>query len=138
VRLAERWADGPRTYLGIAIAGFPNLFTITGPGSPSVLSNMMISIEQHVDWIADCIAYLCEHDVHSIEADVEAEEAWVEHVREVAGETLHPRSSTWYLGSNVPGKPRVFLPYVGGVGRYRNRCDEVAAAGYAGFALGAL
>jgi cyclohexanone monooxygenase len=136
VTLAERWADGPRSYLGLATAGFPNLFTVTGPGSPSVLSNMMLSIEQHVDWIADCVGYLCEQGVDAIEAEVEAEDAWVEHVREVAQETLHSRSSTWYLGSNVPGKPRVFLPYVGGVGRYRQTCDEVAETGYAGFALG--
>jgi cyclohexanone monooxygenase len=133
--LKQKWAEGPRTYLGIATAGFPNLFTITGPGSPSVLSNMIVSIEQHVDWIADCIAYLREHDVAAIEATVEAEDGWVAHVDEVANVTLYPLANSWYVGANIPGKPRIFMPYVGGVGAYRRRCDDVAANGYAGFAL---
>jgi cyclohexanone monooxygenase len=133
--LKEKWAAGPRTYLGIATAGFPNLFTITGPGSPSVLSNMMISIEQHVDWITDCLQYLREHGLASIEASPAAENAWVDHVREVGEFTLFPRANSWYMGANVAGKARVFMPYIGGVGVYRQRCDEVAANGYEGFTL---
>jgi cyclohexanone monooxygenase len=133
--LKEKWEAGPRTYLGIAVAGFPNLFTITGPGSPSVLSNMMISIEQHVDWITDCLQYLAERDLASIEASEAAEEAWVEHVRQVGEFTLYPLANSWYMGSNVPGKPRVFMPYIGGVGNYRQHCDDIAANGYEGFVL---
>jgi cyclohexanone monooxygenase len=136
--LARKWSEGPRTYLGIGVAGFPNLFVVAGPGSPSVLSNMMISIEQHVDWIAACIGHLRENGIDCIEPTAEAEERWVEHVREAAEKTLHPRASTWYVGANVPGKPRVFLPYIGGVGRYRQACDEVAANGYEGFVLSRL
>jgi cation diffusion facilitator CzcD-associated flavoprotein CzcO len=133
--LRAKWADGPRTYLGIAVAGFPNLFAITGPGSPSVLSNMIVSIEQHVDWIADCIVYLRERDVRAIEASTEAEDEWVAHVNAVGHATLYPRANSWYMGANVPGKPRIFMPYVGGVGVYRQKCDDVAAKGYAGFTL---
>jgi cyclohexanone monooxygenase len=133
--LRERWAAGPRTYLGLAIAGFPNLFIITGPGSPSVLSNMIVSIEQHVDWIADCIAYLRAHGRGRIEATADAEDRWVAHVNEVSETTLYPLANSWYVGANVPGKPRIFMPYVGGVGAYRQRCDAVAAQGYEGFTL---
>ncbi|HEV8437610.1 MAG TPA: NAD(P)/FAD-dependent oxidoreductase [Methylomirabilota bacterium] len=133
--LRHKWAEGPRTYLGIAIAGFPNLFAITGPGSPSVLSNMIVSIEQHVDWIADCLAHLRVHDLAAIEATVEAEAAWVAHVTEVGNATLYPLANSWYTGANIPGKPRIFMPYVGGVGTYRQKCDEVAAKGYDGFRL---
>jgi cyclohexanone monooxygenase len=133
--LREKWAAGPRTYLGLAVAGFPNLFIITGPGSPSVLSNMIVSIEQHVDWIADCLAYLRRHDRRTIEATVAAEDAWVTHVNEVGHATLYPRANSWYMGANVPGKPRIFMPYIGGVGTYREICDAVTARGYEGFAL---
>jgi cyclohexanone monooxygenase len=133
--LRQKWADGPRTYLGIAIAGFPNLFTITGPGSPSVISNMMVSIEQHVDWIADCLAQLQVQGHQTIEATAEAEDAWVTHVNEVANATLYPLARSWYTGANIPGKPRVFMPYVGGVGTYRKHCDTVAAKNYEGFTL---
>jgi cyclohexanone monooxygenase len=133
--LREKWADGPRSYLGLAIAGFPNLFTITGPGSPSVLSNMIVSIEQHVDWIADCLAHLAAHGLDTIEATAAAEDAWGAHVDEVGRGTLYPLANSWYVGANIPGKPRVFMPYVGGVGVYRQRCDEIAARGYEGFAL---
>jgi cation diffusion facilitator CzcD-associated flavoprotein CzcO/acetyl esterase/lipase len=133
--LADKWSDGPRTYLGLATAGFPNLFLVTGPGSPSVLSNMVLSIEQHVDWIADCVAYLREHGLDTIEARPEAEDRWVAHVSEVAEATLFPRASSWYAGANIPGKPRVFMPYLGGVGNYRTHCDAVAASGYDGFAV---
>jgi cation diffusion facilitator CzcD-associated flavoprotein CzcO len=131
--LQQKWTAGPRTYLGLAIAGFPNLFTITGPGSPSVLSNMIVSIEQHVDWIAGCIAYLRVYGRECIEAASEAEEAWAAHVNEVGNATLYPRASSWYMGANIPGKPRIFMPYIGGVGTYRLKCDEVAANGYQGF-----
>jgi cyclohexanone monooxygenase len=134
--LRDKWAEGPRTYLGLAVAGFPNLFAITGPGSPSVLSNMIVSIEQHVDWIADCLAYLRANSRAAIEATREAEDAWVAHVNELGHMTLYPRANSWYMGANVPGKPRIFMPYVGGVGTYRQRCDEVAARGYEGFTLG--
>ncbi|HEV8531924.1 MAG TPA: NAD(P)/FAD-dependent oxidoreductase [Methylomirabilota bacterium] len=133
--LREKWAAGPRTYLGVATAGFPNLFTITGPGSPSVLSNMIVSIEQHVDWIADCLVYLRDHDHEAIEANLEAEDEWVAHVNEVGHATLYPLASSWYMGANVPGKPRIFMPYVGGVGAYRQKCDDVAGKGYEGFTL---
>ncbi len=133
--LGEKWAEGPRTYLGLMTADFPNLFIITGPGSPSVLSNMIVSIEQHVDWIADCIAYLHAHEYASIEAIADAEDAWVAHANAVAEMTLYPSANSWYIGANIPGKARVFMPYVGGVGVYRRKCDEVAAAGYEGFAL---
>jgi cyclohexanone monooxygenase len=133
--LADAWRDGPVTYLGLMVAGFPNLFTVTGPQSPSVLSNMMVSIEQHVDWITDCIEHLRRHGLGAIEATPEAQQDWVQHTNEVAAETLYPLANSWYMGANVPGKPRVFLPYIGGVGVYREKCDEVAREGYQGFAL---
>jgi cyclohexanone monooxygenase len=135
VKLADKWEAGPRTYLGVMTAGFPNMFMITGPGSPSVLSNMMVSIEQHVDWIADCLGHLKSRQLDYIEASVTAEDAWVDHVNEVAHTTLYPSAASWYMGANIPGKPRVFMPYIGGVGAYRLRCDEVAANGYDGFIL---
>ena len=133
--LAQAWADGPRTYLGLMVAGYPNLFTITGPGSPSVLTNMIVSIEQHVDWIADCLVALRRTGTAVIEADPAAQDAWVQHVNEVADQTLFPQANSWYMGANVPGKPRVFMPYVGGFARYRATCAEVAAKGYEGFHL---
>jgi cation diffusion facilitator CzcD-associated flavoprotein CzcO len=133
--LKDKWADGPRTYLGLMIAGFPNLFIVTGPGSPSVLSNMIVSIEQHVDWIADCIGYLDTRQVGAIEATERAENDWVQHVNEVADTTLYPLANSWYMGANVPGKPRVFMPYIGGFDVYREKCDEVAANGYEGCAM---
>ncbi len=133
--LQRQWAEGPRTHLGVAVAGFPNLFIITGPGSPSVLSNMIVSIEQHVDWIADCLAHLRRHAHATIESTAEAQEAWVAHVNEVGNTTLYPRANSWYMGANIPGKPRLFMPYIGGVGAYRQRCDAVAAGGYEGFVL---
>ena len=133
--LKEKWREGPKTYLGLGIAGFPNLFTITGPGSPSVLTNMLPSIEQHVEWVADCIRYLREKGLSRIEARAEAEENWVAHVREVAGASLRSTCSSWYIGANVPGKPRVFMPYIGGFPAYAAKCDSVAATGYEGFSL---
>ena len=135
VALKDKWAAGPKTYLGIATAGFPNLFMITGPGSPSVLSNMPVSIEQHVEWIADVVETMHERGIATIEADSEAETAWVAHVNEVADQTLFMLADSWYLGANIPGKPRVFMPYPGGVGVYRTKCDEVVANGYEGFVL---
>jgi cyclohexanone monooxygenase len=136
--LRQKWEAGPRTYLGLAVASFPNLFLITGPGSPSVLSNMIVSIEQHVDWIADCISYLRENDRDRVEAKVEAEDAWVDHVNEVGHMTLYPQANSWYMGANIAGKPRVFMPYIGGVGTYRQTCDEVAAGGYEGFDMASV
>jgi cyclohexanone monooxygenase len=133
--LDEEWSEGPRTYLGLAVPGFPNLFTITGPGSPSVLSNMPVSIEQHVEWIADCIQHLRDNGIGQIEATDEATASWTDHVQEAANQTLYPRAASWYMGANIPGKPRLFLPYVGGVGVYRDKCDEVAANKYEGFKL---
>jgi cyclohexanone monooxygenase len=135
LELRDAWREGPQTYLGLAVPGFPNLFTITGPGSPSVLSNMPVSIEQHVEWIGDCLTWLRSQDVQAIEANPEATAAWTGHVQQVASGTLHPKSASWYMGANIPGKPRLFLPYIGGVGNYRARCDSVADAGYQGFTL---
>ncbi|HEX7760074.1 MAG TPA: NAD(P)/FAD-dependent oxidoreductase [Caulobacteraceae bacterium] len=134
-RLKDRWAEGPRTYLGLAIAGFPNLFIVTGPGSPSVLCNMAVAIEQHVEWIADCIAYMGQRQLGAIEATVQAQDAWVAHVNEVADATLYPQANSWYIGANISGKPRVFMPYIGGFPAYRQACEDVAANGYEGFAL---
>lgn len=133
--LRDKWAAGPRTYMGIATAGFPNLFMITAPGSPSVLSNMMVSIEQHVDWITDYIEHAREHGIVRAEAEIAAENDWVDHVNEVASHTLHPTAASWYMGANIPGKPRVFMPYIGGVGVYRQLSDDVADNGYRGFTL---
>jgi cation diffusion facilitator CzcD-associated flavoprotein CzcO len=135
VALASLWSAGPRNYLGVAMAGFPNLFTITGPLSPSVLSNMVVSIEQHVDFVSDCIAYLGSHGFAAIEATQAAQDEWVQHVADVGSFTLFPQADSWYTGANVPGKPRVFMPYVGGVGEFRQKCDQVAAEGYEGFTL---
>ncbi|MEJ8823733.1 alpha/beta hydrolase fold domain-containing protein [Variovorax humicola] len=131
--LKQKWAHGPLTYLGLMTVGFPNLFTITGPGSPSVLSNMMVSIEQHVDWIADCLVRLRADGMAMIEPTQAAEAGWATHVNDCADITLYPTADSWYMGANVPGKPRGFLPYVGGVDAYRGACDEVAASDYLGF-----
>jgi cyclohexanone monooxygenase len=133
--LNRKWAEGPRTYLGLMSAGFPNLFIVTGPGSPSVLSNMIVSIEQHVDWIADCMAHMRHHGFEAMEATRQAEDEWVAHVNEVAAATLYPQANSWYMGANIPGKPRIFMPYIGGVGPYRQICNDVAAKGYEGFAM---
>ena len=137
MKLRDKWAAGPRTYLGLGSAGFPNLFFITGPGSPSVLSNMIVSIEQHVDWITDCLSRLTSGNVRSIEATPDAEDEWVAHVNELASETLYPQANSWYMGANIPGKPRVFMPYTGGVNVYGEKLAEVAAADYEGFRLDA-
>jgi cyclohexanone monooxygenase len=133
--LNRKWAEGPKTYLGLMSAGFPNLFLITGPGSPSVLSNMIVSIEQHVDWITDAICHMRGRGFEAMEAEPAAEEKWVAHVNEVAFGTLYPQADSWYMGANIPGKPRIFMPYIGGVGPYRQICNEVAKKGYDGFAM---
>lgn len=135
IALHDKWADGPRTYLGLASVGFPNFFMITGPGSPSVLSNMLMSIEQHVDFMADCIAMMQQRGIASIEPSAEAEERWGRTVHEVGHATLYPHVQSWYTGANIPGKPRLFTPYAGGVGTYRRVCEDVVAKGYEGFVL---
>lgn len=136
-RLRDKWRDGPRAYLGLQMEGFPNLFTITGPGSPSVLSNVIVAIEHHVEWITDCLDHLRSTDASTIEPTAVAEDAWGEHVNEVAEGTMYtaPNCSSWYLGSNIDGKARQMMPYVAGLGRYRARCDEVVANGYEGFVI---
>jgi len=134
--LKEKWEAGPRTYLGLGVSGFPNLFTITGPGSPSVLVNVIIAVEQHSDWIMDCIDHMRAKGLDVIEAETDAEDRWVEHVNEKADETLYPLANSWYVGANIPGKPRVFMPYVGGFANYDRICKEVVADGYRGFRFG--
>jgi cation diffusion facilitator CzcD-associated flavoprotein CzcO len=132
--LRDAWAEGPRTLLGIGVAGFPNLFLVTGPGSPSVLTNMVTSIEHHTEWIADCITHLRTHGLASIEATGPAQDAWVDYVNAVASFTLYPGCNSWYLGANVPGKPRVFMPLIG-FAPYAVQCEDVATDGYRGFEL---
>ena len=135
--LTKEWEDGPETYLGLTVSGFPNLFTITGPQSPSVMSNMPVSIEQHVEWVTDCIDHMRRNKLTTLEATPQAQEQWVAHVAETANMTLMIGANSWYMGANIPGKPRRFLPYLGpeGVGGYRKKCDEVAANGYEGIAF---
>ncbi len=132
--LKTAWAAGPHTYLGLSIAGFPNLFIVSGPGSPSVLSNMVPSIEQHVNWIADCIGAAQSRGVGLVEATLEAQDAWVARVNAIADMTLYPTCNSWYLGANIPGKPRVFMPHIG-FPPYVAKCEEVVANGYEGFRL---
>ena len=134
LKLSDKWAEGPRNYLGLCVTGFPNMFIITGPGSPSVLSNMLPSIEQHVRWIGQCLADMQARQAQRIEPTLEAEDAWVGHVNEVANTSLYPGCNSWYLGANVPGKPRVFMPYLG-YAPYVEKCNDVVAKGYEGFAL---
>src|ERR1700757_4722222 len=135
--LDQEWLDGPHTYLGISVAGFPNLFTITGPQSPSVLSNMPVSIEQHVEWITDCIAHMRRNKLSTIEATPQAQDAWGAHVAEVVNATLMTGANSWYMGANIDGKARRFLPYLGpeGVGGYRRKCAEVAEKGLRGLCI---
>jgi cation diffusion facilitator CzcD-associated flavoprotein CzcO len=136
--LAQAWKAGPRNYLGLQVAGFPNLFMVTGPGSPSVLCNMPVAIEQHVEWITDCIAHMRENGLQRIEPKGEAVDSWVAHVNDAANATLLPHAKhSWYLGANIPGKPRVFMPYAGGMAHYRKICADVAARNYEGFKLSA-
>jgi len=136
LRLADAWAEGPRSYLGIQVAGFPNLFVITGPGSPSVLVNMPVAIEQHVEWIGAAIRHLEESGRTTMEPSVEAQDRWVDHVNALAARTLYPRADSWYLGANIPGKQRVFMPYVAGFARYAQQCERVVEEGYDGFVFG--
>jgi cyclohexanone monooxygenase len=136
--MRDAWqAEGPRSYLGLMVAGFPNLFTITGPGSPSVLTNMIASIEQHSAWIGDCLVHMRESGQRTINAEPQAQDDWVAHVAGLAqgGVRVHESCTSWYLGANVPGKVRVYMPYAGGLNVYRDRCDAVATGGYPGFAL---
>ncbi|MEZ5111760.1 MAG: NAD(P)/FAD-dependent oxidoreductase [Microbacteriaceae bacterium] len=132
--MRDEWAEGAKSYLGLASPGFPNLFTVTGPGSPAILTNVIGSIEHHVEWIADYIAYLRAEGITRAEARAEATEAWTAHVAELASMTLYPQAASWYMGANIPGKPRVFLAYIGGLHNYRDRCERIAADGYPGFA----
>ena len=134
-RLADAWVDGPSTHLGVSVAGFPNLFTITGPGSPSVLTNMVASIEQHVEWVADCINHVRQQPTGRIEATSQAQEEWTQHVADVAAFTVYPQADSWYMGTNVAGKPRRFLPYIAGLSTFRQVCDDVAANSYRGFTV---
>jgi cyclohexanone monooxygenase len=133
--LAEKWRAGPRTYLGVATVGFPNLFTITGPGSPSVLASMIQAIEQHVDWMADCMAHLRDIGAATIEPVQADEDEWVEHVNEVSKVSLRSTCSSWYVGANIPGRPRVFMPYIGGFPVYVQKCNEVMSNGFEGFVI---
>ncbi len=133
--ISRTWQDGPRTYLGIMVAGFPNLFMITGPQSPGVKSNMLFSIEQHTDWIAECLDHMREQGCVEIDAQQTAQDAWVAHNNAVADSTLYPKANSWYMGANIAGKPRIFMPYVGGVESYVKKCAEVVANGYEGFVL---
>ncbi len=133
--LKEAWADGPATYLGLMVAGLPNLFMINGPGSPSVKANMIVALEQHTDWVMDLIDHLGKAGLDRVEPRAEAQTAWVEHAREVAEATLMPRADSWYVGANIPGKKRVYMPYFGGFDRYAALCEEIAADGYRGFEI---
>lgn len=133
--LREHWEAGPKTYLGISVSGFPNMFILAGPGSPSVLTNMVTAIEQHVDWVHDHIEHMEKNQLAKSEAKADSEEEWVDHVNAVSEMTLMHEANSWYLGANVPGKPRVFMPYAGGMAGYRQICDDVAAEGYKGFQL---
>ena len=133
--LKDRWSEGPKTYLGLQVVGFPNMFMITGPGSPSVLTNMPVAIEQHIEWIADFIEYMRERGIETSEADADAETAWVTHVNKVVEPQMYMLANSWYLGANIPGKPRVFTPYAGGMGTYRKKCNEVVDNDYEGFIL---
>lgn len=133
--LSTLWANGPRAYLGLMVAGLPNLFTITGPGSPSVLSNVVVSVEQHVEWICDCLVHMRKADLDRIEAQMHAQDEWTQHVDDIARRSLMPDTNSWYMGANIPGKPRMFMPYMGGVGVYRRKCDEISSAGYTGFSF---
>lgn len=133
IALKDRWQSGPSTYLGLAMSDYPNLFTVTGPGSPSVLTNMLPSIEQHVEWISDCIAYMGEHNYSVIEATPEAQEQWWEHVQEVGNTGLKHTANSWYIGANIAGKSNDFLPYSGGFPNYCKKCQEVVESGYSGF-----
>ena len=133
VTLKDAWKDGPQSYLGLMVSGFPNLFTVNGPSSPSALTNMLQAIEHHVDWIVDCIAYTDKNGFARVEADDAEQFAWAHEVASMAEKTLYTKANSWYMGANVPGKPRVFLMYIGGLDNYVNRCDQIVQGGYVGF-----
>ena len=133
--LKDRWSEGPKTYLGLQSAGFPNMFMITGPGSPSVLTNMPVAIEQHIEWISNFVEYMHEHNIEVAEPNADAEIAWESHVQKAVEPTMYMLANSWYFGANIPGKPRVFTPYAGGMGTYRKRCNEIADNNYEGFIL---
>jgi cyclohexanone monooxygenase len=135
ISLAERWRDGPAAYLGLAINGYPNMFTITGPGSPSVLVNVIRAIEQHVEWIVQLLADMRARGVNHVEADRDCQDAWAREVDDMSYSTVHRHANSWWLGSNVDGKARVFMPFLGGLVAYRAKCAEVREAGYEGFRL---
>jgi len=135
VRLADRWQDGPTAYLGLAIAGFPNLMTVNGPCNPAVLTNVPAAIEHDVEWIAGCIEYAEQHGLSAIEPTADAERAWVEYTADLVEGTMYMKANSWWLGANIPGKPRVFMAFIGGLTKFRKRCTEVAEAGYSGFQL---
>jgi cation diffusion facilitator CzcD-associated flavoprotein CzcO len=135
VRLKDKWADGPNTYLGLMTAGFPNLFITTGPQSPSVLYNMVLGNEYHVEWISDCIEYMRRSVLDVVDATVPAEKEWVQTVNAIGDATLFTKANSWYVGANVPGKPRVVLPYLGGFKSYKDKCEEVVRNDYEGFAF---
>jgi cation diffusion facilitator CzcD-associated flavoprotein CzcO len=135
LKLSDKWAHGPRTYLGLTVSGFPNLFLITGPQSPSVLYNMPLAIEDHVDFAAEAITYLRDRGLDVIEATLESEDNWVADALEISSQTLLPGTDSWYMGANIPGKPRICMLYLGGAPAYRAACDDVVTNGYAGFTL---
>jgi cyclohexanone monooxygenase len=135
-KLGDKWTEGPKTYLGLQSVGFPNLFMITGPGSPSVLGNMPTSIEQHVEFICDALAHVEKQGASTIEPTPASEQQWGVHVKELADATLFPQADSWYMGANIPGKPRVFTPYIGGFGTYRRLCNEIVEKGFEGFTIG--
>lgn len=136
VVLKDKWGEGPSTFMGLAVHGFPNMFTINGPGSPSALVNMVTGAEHHVEWIADCLIHLKKSEADTIEVEKPAEDAWVVHNSEVGNASLRSACDSWYVGANIPGKPRVFMPYLGGFPAYAEKCDAVARVGYEGFAIG--
>ena len=134
-KLADAWAGGPRTFLGLMVAGFPNMVPITGPGSPSVKARMILAIEQHADWISGCLKHARAYGFYRVEADEAFQSKWVQHVNEVADSMPYPLANSWYVGANIPGKPRVFMPYVGGFDAYKRRCGDVAANDDKGFTM---
>lgn len=136
VALSDAWEAGPINYMGLQVPGFPNFFMVTGPGSPSVLTNMPVAIEQHVEWISDCIAHMRAEGLHRVEPQPQASAQWMQEVNQAAAATLLPKAKhSWYLGANIPGKPRVFMPYAGGMAHYRKRCETITANGYEGFLM---
>jgi cyclohexanone monooxygenase len=135
IKLKNKWADGPKTYLGLTTESFPNFFIISGPGSPSVLTNMIVSIEQHVNWIFDCFKFMKKNKHSSIEASLQAEQEWVKHNQDVSVNHVRSSCSSWYMGANIKGKARIFMPYVGGYANYVKKCNQVSQNNYEGFII---